>query len=132
MKIAAIESLRLADGWLFDLPYAGEKSLASSVTIDGKVYIATFTPSNLVSDINSCVPRSGTGQLYVMDIYNGDRDVVTLGPIIPDTPALYFTAEGNIIILAASWSRRLGCGSLEVRVCARASAHRRVYTATLW
>ena len=33
-----------------------------------------------------------------MDIYDGDRDVITLGPIIPDTPALYFTAEGNIII----------------------------------
>jgi type IV pilus assembly protein PilY1 len=98
-KITAIESLRLADGWLFELPYAGEKSLASSFTIDGKVYIPTFTPSDLVSDINSCVPRSGTGQMYVMDIYDGDRGVLTLGPIIPDTPTLYFTAEGNIVIL---------------------------------
>jgi type IV pilus assembly protein PilY1 len=98
-KITAIESLRLADGWLFELPYAGEKSLASSVTVNGTVYIPTFTPSNLLSNINSCVPQPGTGQMYTMDIYDGDRRAINLGPIIPDVPALYFTAGGNIIIL---------------------------------
>ena len=75
------------------------KALASSVTVNGKAYIATFTPSNLFSDINSCVPQSGTGQLYVMDIYDGDRDAINLGPIIPDTPALYFSDDGSISIL---------------------------------
>ena len=98
-KIIAIESLRVADGWAFDLLYAGEKGLASSVTLNGKVYIGTFTPPNLFSDINSCVPASGTGQLYVMDIYDGDRDAIDLGPIIPDTPALYFSDDSSISIL---------------------------------
>jgi type IV pilus assembly protein PilY1 len=98
-KITAIENLSAADGWRFKLPYAGEKSLASSVTLSGKVFIGTFTPSNLVSDINSCDPQSGTGQLYVMDIYDGGRDAVNVGPIIPDTPALYFSDDGSISIL---------------------------------
>ena len=81
-------------------PYAALiKGLASSVTLNGKVYIGTFTPPNLFSDINSCVPASGTGQLYVMDIYDGDRDAIDLGPIIPDTPALYFSDDSSISIL---------------------------------
>jgi type IV pilus assembly protein PilY1 len=91
--------LRLADGWFFELTYAGEKSLASSITINGKAFIPTFTPSNLFSDINSCVPASGTGQMYVMDIYDGDRRAINLGPIIPDTPSLHFYEDGTIRIL---------------------------------
>ena len=104
-KITAIESLGDADGWLFELPYAGEKSLASSVTVNGTVYIPTFTPSNLLSNINSCVPQPGTGQMYTMDIYDGDRRAINLGPIIPDVPALYFTDQGDIIILLPLGSR---------------------------
>ena len=37
--------------------------------------------------------------MYVMDIYDGDRRAINLGPIIPDTPALYFYDEGTISIL---------------------------------
>ncbi len=96
---AAIESLRAADGWLFELPYAGEKSLASSITINGKAYVPTFTASSLFSDINACVPESGTGQMYVIDIYDGDRRAINLGPIIPDTPSLHFYEDGTIRIL---------------------------------
>jgi type IV pilus assembly protein PilY1 len=98
-KMTAIETLRLADGWFFELTYAGEKSLASSITINGKAFIPTFTPSNLFSNINSCVPASGTGQMYVMDIYDGDRRAINLGPIIPDTPSLHFYEDGTIRIL---------------------------------
>ena len=98
-KMTAIETLRLADGWFFELTYAGEKSLASSITINGKAFIPTFTPSNLFSDINSCAPASGTGQMYVMDIYDGDRRAINLGPIIPDTPSLHFYEDGTIRIL---------------------------------
>ena len=98
-KMTAIETLTLADGWFFELTYAGEKSLASSITINGKAFIPTFTPSNLFSDINSCVPASGTGQMYVMDIYDGDRRAINLGPIIPDTPSLHFYEDGTIRIL---------------------------------
>ena len=98
-KMIAIESLRVADGWFFELAYAGEKSLASSITINGKAFVPTFTPSSLFSDINSCVPESGTGQMYVMDIYDGDRQVINLGPIIPDTPSLHFYEDGTIRIL---------------------------------
>ncbi|MDG2046504.1 MAG: PilC/PilY family type IV pilus protein [Halioglobus sp.] len=98
-KINAVESLRLADGWMFELPYSGEKSLASSITINGKAYVPTFTASNLFNDINACVPKSGTGQMYVIDIYDGDRRAINLGPIIPDTPSLHFYEDGTIRIL---------------------------------
>ena len=98
-KIIALESLRVADGWRFDLSYAGEKGLASSVILEGKAYIGSFTPADLFSDTNSCVPESGQGQLYVMDISDGDRDVIPVGPIIPDTPALYFSSDSSISIL---------------------------------
>ena len=88
-----------ADGWRFDLSYAGEKGLASSVILEGKAYIGSFTPADLFSDTNSCVPESGQGQLYVMDISDGDRDVIPVGPIIPDTPALYFSSDSSISLL---------------------------------
>jgi type IV pilus assembly protein PilY1 len=92
-------ALGAADGWRFELPYAGEKSLASSVTVGGKVFIPTYTPSDLFSDINSCVPQSGKGRLRVIDIYKGYLGAINLGPIIPDTPALYFDGNGDISVL---------------------------------
>ncbi|MCB1733104.1 MAG: hypothetical protein KDI21_21710, partial [Halieaceae bacterium] len=49
--------------------------------------------------INTCEPLSGTGLMYVMDIYTGDRNYINLGPIIPDTPSLHFSEDGTIRIL---------------------------------
>ena len=98
-KAVALEALRTADGWRFDLTGAGEKSLARTLTINGRAFVPTFTPSNLLSDINTCEPQSGTGQMYIMDIYSGDRSVIPLGPIIPDTPSLHFSEDGTIRIL---------------------------------
>lgn len=98
-KVAATESLRDSSGWRFDLGYAGEKSLAKTITINGRAYIPTFTPSNLLSDINSCEPQSGTGLMYIFDIYDGARNALSLGSIIPSSPSLHFSADGTIRIL---------------------------------
>ena len=98
-RAVAIAELSSADGWRFDLANAGEKSLARTITINGRAFIPTFTPSNLLSDINTCEPLSGTGLMYVMDIYTGDRNYINLGPIIPDTPSLHFSEDGTIRIL---------------------------------
>lgn len=88
-----------ASGWKMRLTQSGEKSLAKSVTIDGKVYLTTFTPNDLLSDINICEPLSGQGRLYAVDIHSGRRNVVPLGPIIPDTPSLHFGSDGAIRLL---------------------------------
>tara|TARA_R110001592_G_scaffold357416_1_gene660679 strand:+ start:265025 stop:268912 length:3888 start_codon:yes stop_codon:yes gene_type:complete len=98
-KVAALADLRDANGWRFGLSNAGEKNLARTVTINGRAFIPTFTPSNLLSDINSCKPQSGTGQMYIVDIYSGDRGVIDLGSIIPDTPSLHFSIDGTIRFL---------------------------------
>lgn len=93
---AALES---KNGWMMNLNGAGEKSLAKTLTINGTVYASTYTPSNLVSDINICEPQAGTGQMYIVDLYDGDRSTVILGAIIPDTPSLHFSEDGSIRIL---------------------------------
>ena len=95
-------ALGAADGWRFELPYAGEKSLASPITFGGRVFIPTYTPSDLFSDINSCVPQSGKGRLRVIDIYKGYLGAINLGPIIPDTPALYFSDDSSIFLVLPS------------------------------
>jgi len=119
---AATASLKAASGWRFDLSSAGEKSLAASLTINGRAFVPTFTPSNLLSDINTCEPQSGTGQMYIFDIYSGERGVINLGSIIPDTPSLHFSEDGTIRFLLppgapASSSEQPGDVDCEGAVC---------------
>ncbi|MBN7795685.1 pilus assembly protein [Parahaliea mediterranea] len=85
-QAAALEALRAANGWRFDLQGLGEKSLSKTLTIDGTVYVSTFTPANLVDAINVCEPQAGSGRMYIVDLYNGDWDYIPLGPTIPDIP----------------------------------------------
>ncbi|PLW67549.1 hypothetical protein C0039_16720 [Pseudohalioglobus lutimaris] len=98
-KAAAKEALRLANGWRLDLANAGEKSLAKTLTINGRIFATTFTPSTLLNDINVCEPQAGTGLLYVIDLYEGDRSTINLGGIIPDTPSVHFGDDGQIRVL---------------------------------
>jgi type IV pilus assembly protein PilY1 len=98
-KTIAINGLSNSNGWVFDLVNDGEKNLAKTVTINGRLYVPTFTPSNLFANINSCEPQSGTGQMYIFDIYSGDRAVISLGSIIPSAPSVYFTESGKILLL---------------------------------
>ena len=81
-----------------DLVNAGEKSLGKTLTLDGRVFAPTFTPSNLIEDLDVCKPESGTGLLRVIDLYNGDSDVINYGKIIPDTPSLHFD-DGQVRLL---------------------------------
>ncbi|GAB3315951.1 pilus assembly protein [Haliea atlantica] len=98
-QTAALEGLRSANGWRLDLGGDGEKVLAKSLTLDGTVYVTTFTPNNLLDDINVCEPNSGSGRLYAIDLFNGGRYVMPLGPIIPDTPSVHFGDDGRIRLL---------------------------------
>ena len=85
----ALATLKASNGWYMNLIRDGEKSLSKSLTLSGKVYFTSFTPSSVLDDINVCEPVSGIGRLYVVDLYSGDRKVIPLGSIIPDTPSTF-------------------------------------------
>ncbi|MCB1704838.1 MAG: hypothetical protein KDI17_08245 [Halioglobus sp.] len=107
-KAAAAEGLSEASGWLINLLADGEKSLAESLTIDGKVYFTTFSPD--AQSTNICEPTPGTGRLYnvslqgatsVMD-FDGDGNYdrfLMVGGLIPDTPSAHFGEDGEIRLL---------------------------------
>lgn len=90
-------NLNAANGWRMDLTHSGEKMLGKTLTINGRIFAPTFTPSSLLDDINICEPQSGIGRLYVIDLYEGDRKVINLGGIIPDTPSVHFGEKITII-----------------------------------
>ncbi|MFV0277201.1 MAG: pilus assembly protein [Parahaliea sp.] len=98
-KAAAKSSLINAHGWRYAFQGFGEKGLSKSVTLDGKVYVTTFTPANLLETINVCEPQAGKGTLYSFDLYTGDREGSSMGPILPDTPSIYFGEDGSVHIV---------------------------------
>lgn len=104
----AAEDLVAANGWRIDLEDDGEKSLSRSLTIAGKTYFGTFTPSDGLA--NMCEPDEGTGRFYVVDLLNaaaafdlgGDADRERswiIGSLIPDTPSPHFGEDGVIRLL---------------------------------
>ena len=114
-KAAAMLALSGAHGWYIDLTAGnGEKALARSLTIAGKSYFTTFSPD--LSTTNTCEPAPGTGRLYVLSLLNatavtdftGDNTLgvadrlVTLGSLIPDTPAPHFGSDKKIRLLFPS------------------------------
>ncbi|MCB1699228.1 MAG: hypothetical protein KDI14_00100 [Halioglobus sp.] len=105
---AAQAALAAASGWRLDLEAAGEKSLARSLTIGGKVYFTTFSPA--VVSATACTPLAGTGRLYVVNLANAtdvedfDNDGNTdrfwaIGELLPDTPSPHFGSDGEIRLL---------------------------------
>ena len=101
-------ALASADGWRLDLEANGEKALARSLTIAGKVYFTTFAPEPGAT--NSCDPTPGTGRLYIVNLFNAaaERDFdfdgdtersLIIGAILPDTPSPHFGSDGEIRLL---------------------------------
>ena len=87
-RSAAVSALVAARGWRMDLG-TGEKSLAKSLTINGKLYFTTFSPE--VDNTNVCVPTPGTGLLYIVRLTDATSvEVVTIGELIPEiTPPVF-------------------------------------------
>jgi type IV pilus assembly protein PilY1 len=105
---AAQAALLAASGWRLDLPNNGEKVLARSITISGRVYISTYTPQSV--NENTCEPVSGLGRLYVLNLFNAGAEVDfdgngntdrswIIGEILPDTPSPHFGEDGEIRLL---------------------------------
>lgn len=109
---AALAALNAAQGWYLNLTAAtGEKSLAASITLQGRVYFTTFSPDTAGQvGVNVCTPRAGTARQYAVALadaravidYNGsgsnvfttaDRNKV-VGSGIFDTPSTFFKSRG--------------------------------------
>ena len=98
-KAIALTALTVSNGLRLDLAQSGEKVTGKSFTINGRGFIPTFTPDDDSSASNVCEPEAGQGLLYFFDIYNGDRQTVNLGPILPDSPSAHFGEDGKIRLL---------------------------------
>lgn len=103
-----VEALSIARGWRMDLTADGEKSLSKSITIDGKVFFTTFSPALELTNV--CKPLPGTGRLYAVRLgdatrlrdFDGDGDFdpfITLGSVLPETPAPHFGEDKEIRLL---------------------------------
>jgi type IV pilus assembly protein PilY1 len=107
-RAAAALVLGNADGWRLDLLADGEKSLSSSITLQGTTYFGTFSPDTDLTDV--CEPEKGKGYLYVVNLLNAaaafDFDPNTsferswhIGTLIPDTPSVHVDEYGVIRLL---------------------------------
>jgi len=54
-----------AKGWYLNLSSSGEKSLSSSVTLNGTVFFTTYSPSATTL----CSPQAGSSYLYAVDLH---------------------------------------------------------------
>ena len=57
----------LTHGWRLDLEGPGEKSLATPITIAGRVFFTTYIPTY---GSNACGPSEGLGKVYAVSIAN--------------------------------------------------------------
>ncbi|MFK8028751.1 MAG: pilus assembly protein, partial [Gammaproteobacteria bacterium] len=99
-----IEPGLFGQGWFLSLDAAGEKSLSSAVTAEGRIFFTTYSP---VEPELSCNPTAATGlgRFYGIDLLTGlpalFDDALTADPIasvllgptgIPPQPKLVFVA----------------------------------------
>ncbi|MEM5550020.1 PilC/PilY family type IV pilus protein [Pseudoalteromonas neustonica] len=81
-------------GWYYDLPGAGEKSLAAATVIGGVAYFTSFTPASATETVNQCSLSGGKGSLYAFHLHYGTKVYEQLSFVtsndVPDTPQLYF------------------------------------------
>ena len=81
-------------GWYYNLPAAGEKSLAASTVIGGVAYFTSYAPASSTETANQCSLTGGSGGLYAFHLHYGtkvyDSLKFTTSNDVPDTPQLYF------------------------------------------
>ncbi|MCQ8877814.1 PilC/PilY family type IV pilus protein [Pseudoalteromonas shioyasakiensis] len=82
------------DGWYYDLPASGEKSLAAATVVGGVAYYTSYTPASATETVNQCSLTGGSGSLYAFHLHYGTKVYDQLSFItsndVPDTPQLYF------------------------------------------
>ncbi|MCO6354424.1 pilin biogenesis protein [Pseudoalteromonas shioyasakiensis] len=85
-------------GWYYNLPLDGEKSLAASTVIGGVAYFTSFTPpTDSSSSAAQCSIASGSGGLYAFHLHYGTKAYEQLkfetGIDVPDTAQLFFDVD---------------------------------------
>jgi type IV pilus assembly protein PilY1 len=104
-----ITNVRISNsGWYIDLENAGEKVLASSLTVNNQIIFTTYTPETAVS---ACSGVTGVGRVYLVGLYNAkptqdlndsetitkeDRRRVLKAPSIPPTPKMLFPEQTDV------------------------------------
>lgn len=82
------------NGWYYNLPLQGEKSLAASTVVGGVAYFTSFAPDSTTNVVDQCSLGSGTGGLYAFHLHYGTKVYDELkfqtGNDVPDTPQLFF------------------------------------------
>lgn len=100
------------NGWRISLEDQGEKSLSSSVTLNGTVFFTTFTPD---ASTAICLPVPGKGSLYAVSLHRAtavynwdesdpdltkqDRKKEKICNCLPETPPPHFGDDGKIRII---------------------------------
>ncbi len=69
LQEGAVCTADLAPGWRLELEDSGEKSLATPVTIGGRVFFTTYLPSG-GSSASACAPSEGQGRLYAVSLHD--------------------------------------------------------------
>ncbi|GIU45846.1 type IV pili system adhesin PilY [Shewanella sairae] len=84
-------------GWYYTFGSTGEKSLAASTIIEGRVFFTSYVPSGS-SSASQCLV-SGMGRLYGFDLHKGTRsythEYIEIGERVPDTPDLVIPPNGS-------------------------------------
>lgn len=108
---AVVSTFSTTNGWFINLIkdavpsefQYGEKGLARSVTIGGTVFLTTFVPrpedGGVAVQNDVCTPTSGSGFLYLIDLFSARFVSVAIAPVIPDTPSLFYGGDGSISLL---------------------------------
>lgn len=61
----------LANGWKLELEAAGEKNLATPLTLGGVVFFTSFIPQG-IAEGDGCSPPEGSGRLYAVGLQSGN------------------------------------------------------------
>ncbi len=95
-------------GWYIDLEHSGEKTLASSLTVNNQIIFTTYSPQVAAS---ACSGVTGVGRVYLLGLYNAkptqdlndsdtitkeDRSRVLKSPSIPPTPKMLFPEQTDV------------------------------------
>ena len=80
----------LTNGWRLQLEDTGEKSLATPLTVAGRVFFTTYIPQGGVTAGSICAPSEGKGRLYAVDLQDASSvvnyDTTDDDPSKPDEP----------------------------------------------
>ena len=106
-------------GWYIQLAgsggtFEGEKVLAPSVTLQGKLYFTTFTPV-VTAQTNSCAPSQGTAKVYLVNLLDAtpaydlaafgvpdSRSITLVRGGIPPEPTIIFPPTGDPVLMVGT------------------------------